>query len=809
MLRNYIKVALRSLQRNKVFSFINIFGLAIGLTCCMLITLYIVHENSYDSYQKNANRLFQVGTVDIHTKASRFWGCPNTLAGIFKSIYPQIEATARMCRLVSEDKTLIQYGGHSFYEEKGYMADSGFFHLFTYHFTEGSAETAISGPYSIVLSTDIATKLFGAIPALGKTVHISSATNGEHDYTVTAVFQPEKRPSHLDGRFFLSMYGGNIGDFIRTYTNTASNYFFVTYILLKKGADPKALEARFPDFVRTYEGKDLAAVGSTREHFLLPVKDIHLHADMEYGDITPSGSLTALYILGSIALFTLLIACINFMNLATARSIKRSGEVGVRKVLGAGRSSLVRQFLGESLLMALIAFGIGVFLTFLLFPAFETISGKTMTLSSSSLLILGSAFLGLAIITGLLSGSYPALYLSSFQPVKVLKGKSKNSLAVASLRKGLVVFQFVISIILIVASVVIARQMHYMRTADLGFQKDHQLIVPLTSPFAKKAFNALRSQWLQDANVLSVAGSAFYPGGERPGWDPSFYPVGKSEKENHHVYLNYVDFDFMKSLKLQAVAGHIFTADLPSDSVDGIVMNEQAVRQMGFTPAASIGKRVHQLGGDQLTIVGVVRDFNYEDLHTGIEPMAFEVYSSFDNFSYMTVHLNSANMGATIHSLENGWRKIDPGEPFEYVFMDAQLQQHYDADGRLATIVGYFTAIAICISCLGLFGLAAFSAEQRTKEIGIRKVLGASEGSILVLLSGDFLKLVAFAILIGSPVAWYVMRRWLQDFAYRTNISWTVFAVTTTAALLIALVTISFQALRAARSNPVESLRAE
>ena len=265
----------------------------------------------------------------------------------------------------------------------------------------------------------------------------------------------------------------------------------------------------------------------------------------------------------------------------------------------------------------------------------------------------------------------------------------------------------------------------------------------------------------------------------------------------------------MKSLKLQAVAGHIFTADLPSDSVDGIVMNEQAVRQMGFTPAASIGKRVHQLGGDQLTIVGVVRDFNYEDLHTGIEPMAFEVYSSFDNFSYMTVHLNSANMGATIHSLENGWRKIDPGEPFEYVFMDAQLQQHYDADGRLATIVGYFTAIAICISCLGLFGLAAFSAEQRTKEIGIRKVLGASEGSILVLLSGDFLKLVAFAILIGSPVAWYVMRRWLQDFAYRTNISWTVFAVTTTAALLIALVTISFQALRAARSNPVESLRAE
>jgi putative ABC transport system permease protein len=816
MIRNYLKIAWRNFKKNKSFTFINIFGLSIGLTCCMLIALYLVHETSYDSYHKNIDRLYQVGTTDIvQGREIRFQGCPSTLAGIFKAIYPQVEATARICRLLSEDKTLMQYHSPegknlSFYEEKGFLADSGFFRLFTYHFVEGGAESAVSGPYSIVISKDIADKMFGGLPALGKLIHVSSASNGEHEYTVTGVFQPSNAPSHIDGRFFLSMYGGSTGDFLRTNTATASNYYFVTYVLLKPGTDIQALEKQFPAFVDTYEGKDLKEAGFSRKQFLLPVRDIHLHANMEYGDITPSGSVTSLYILASIAVFTLLIACINFMNLATARSMKRAAEVGLRKALGAGRSSLIWQFLGESLLMAFSAFVIATCLTYLLLPAFERVSGKNIYFSGPGLLGLIGTFFGLTLVTGLIAGSYPAFYLSSFQPVKVLKGKINNSMAIGALRKGLVVFQFIVSIILIIASVVIGRQMHFLRTADPGFDNNQQAIVPLRSDHARKLFTTLRDEWKNNSNVVAVAGSAFYPGGYREGYESSFHAENRTARESCPTYLNGVDFDFMKTLNLKPVQGRIFSPDFPADSVSGVVLNEAAVNGLGYNPLTCIGKPVfNSSGGAPLTIVGVVKDFHFDDFHRKIDPMAFVVYSTFDQFSFMTVHIRGGDLSGTIASLEKSWHTLNPGEPFEYNFLDAQFQQHYESDARLAAIVSYFTAIAICISCLGLFGLATFSAEQRIKEIGIRKVLGASEIGIVALLSKSFLKLVALAILVGSPVAWYIMHKWLQAFAYRTDISWTVFAITTVAALSIAFITVSFQAVKAAWANPVKSLKTD
>ena len=820
MIRNYFLVAWRNLQRNRVFSAINILGLSLGLTCCILITLYIRQETSYDSYHKNADRLYQVGSIESGKgQDNRFWGSPSTLAGIFQSIYPQISGTARLVKLFSEDKTLLQYhtgdgSTRSFYEDHGYLADSGFFRLFTYRFVEGSAETAISGPYSVVLSKEIADKLFGPGPCLGKTIHVSSPSNGEHDYKVTGVFQPINAPSHIDGRFFLSMYGGYIGDFIRTNTYTAANYFFYTYIMLKPGADRQALEKQFPSFVDTYEGKDLKGVGVSRKLFLIPVKDIHLHADMPYGDVTPGGSLTALYILASIALFTLLIACINFMNLSTARSIKRSAEVGVRKALGAPRSSLIRQFLGESLLMGLIAFGIALALSILLFPAFEKLSGKTLYISIPEALGLTLAFWGLAVVTGLIAGIYPAFYLSSFQPVRILKGKISNSLAVVSLRKGLVVFQFIISIMLIVASVVIIRQVHFLRTADLGFDRDQQVIIPLREKATQNTFTALKSDWLNNPNVQAVAGAVFYPGGERPGWDASFSSERQTARDSRHIYLNYIDFEFMKALNLQAVSGRIFSAAFPSDSIEGVVLNQAAVRQLGYDPATCIGKPIFPLEqgkqGAKATIVGVIKDFHFEDFHNSIAPMAFEVFSSYDHFNFIIVHLRpGVDPGPALSDLGKTWSRMNPGAPFEYRFLDAEFQAHYASDLQLAAIVGWFTAIAICISCLGLFGLAAFSAEQRTKEIGIRKVLGAGVTGIVALLSKDFLRLVSLAILVGSPLAWYIMQRWLQGFAYRTTISWSVFAITAGLALLIAFATVSFQAIKAAIANPVDSLRNE
>jgi len=814
MIKNYLKIAWRNLQKNKVFSFINIFGLTVGLTCCMLLTLYIWHESSYDNYHPNIDRLYQIGDIEMEQgKETRYPSTSHPVAALFKSEFPDVEATARICPLLHEDKTLIQYfapGGdiRTFNEEKGFMADSGFFRLFKYNFVEGNAANAINGPYSIVLSKDIADKLFGGESALNKTVHVSSSFNGDYDYTVTGVFDPIDKPSHIDGRFFISMYGGHVGNLMRTQKNMASNGFFITYVLLRQGTDAARVERLLPAFVERHEGKDLKASGSYRKRFLIKVKDIHLHADMAYGDVTPGGSLTYLYILASIALFTLLIACINFMNLATARSAKRSAEVGVRKTLGAERSSLIWQFLGESLLMTFIAFVIALGLTILLLPSFNHLAGKHIILSTNQAVGLGAIFLFLAIFTGLLAGSYPAFYLSSFKPVKVLKGKISNSLAVVSLRKGLVIFQFCISIILIMAAVVISRQMQFLRNADLGFNKDQQLILPLRSENARKIYTPLKAELGMNPDVLSVGASFFYPGTTT--FSGRYNAEGKDTTDNRMLNINIGDFDFLKTLQVKAVSGHLFSNEFPADSIDGIVLNEEAVRQFGYAPSTCIGKKIYFSSnvGRSYKIVGVVKDFHFEDLHIPIGPIGFLVNSE-PIYNYITAHIKSTHLDATIASIRSAWQKYNPKEPFEFSFLDDQFQKHYDADNRLAAIVGYSTAIAIVISCLGLFGLAAFSAEQRTKEIGIRKVLGASEGSIVALLSKEFLKLVTIAALIGSPIGWFFVNRWLQNFAYRANISWTVFIFTTSISLLIAFLTISFQAIKAATTSPVKSLRAE
>ena len=815
MLRNYIKVAWRNLKRNKVFSTINVLGLSVGLAVCMLLSLYIWHETHYDDYHPDIDRLYQVGTVEhVRGKDIRFQGCPNTLAANFKATFPQVEATARICPLLLDNRNLMQYylpdgSARSFYEDKGFVADSGFFRLFKYDFVEGSPASAVSGPYSIVLSKDIADKLFGGAPALNKVIHLISAFDGDHDYTVTGVFRPMNAPSHIDARFFVSMYGGAVGQLLRTWKSTTSNYFFVTYVRLKPGTSAAQIEPGLPAYEDTYEGKDLKEGGYSRSRFLLKVRDIHLHSDMELGDVTPSGSLTYLYILGSIALFTLLIACINFMNLSTARSTKRSGEVGIRKTLGAKQASLIGQFLGESLLMALLAFVIALILVGILLPGFNVLSGKTIILSWEQALVMGVASFALAVFTGLLAGSYPALYLSSFKPVKVLKGKIANSLAVTSVRKALVVFQFGISIVLIVAAIIIAHQMQYLRNADLGFTRDQQLVLPLRSQTAQKLYMPLKAALQTTPGIQSVGASFLYPG--NVGWSGTYYADGQPSTDNHMFLTNFIDFDFMRTLGLKVAAGHAFSDQFPRDSVDGVVINETGARQLGYTVENCIGKGFHNASdpnGQVLRIVGVMKDFHFEDLHVPIGCVAFFVNSA-PQYNYIIAHVNGGNMSATMTAVQHLWHRLNPNEPLEYSFMDADFQKHYEADSRLAAIVGYATAIAIFISCLGLFGLAAFSAEQRTKEIGIRKVLGASSAGIVRLLSIDFMKLVLLAIVLGSPIGWYATHRWLQDFAYRTSIPWTVFALTTGAALLIAFATISLQAFKAANAKPVDSLKNE
>lgn len=803
------------MMKNKVFTFINIIGLSAGLVCCMLISFYILNETSYDKFHKGADDIYQVGTTFIQPdKELKLPNTPAPFAAAMKVEFPQVQMVTRMLRLFADDKTLIQYQDKSgtlksFYETKGYLVDPSFFNMFTYNFIEGEPAKALANPRTVVLSEEIAKKLFGNESAVNKVVHISSSTNGDYDFLVTGVFKPTNKPSHLDGRFFMSMNGGAIENYIKENGNSfATNNMFYTYIKLKHGSDPRVIEKQFPSFVDKYAGNELKNAGFNKKQFLVALKDIHLRSGMPE-DVTPSGSMTYLYILASIALFTLLIACINFMNLSTARSTKRSAEVGIRKVLGAERKSLIRQFLGESVLMSLLSFAFAIVITYFLIPAFNNISDKHLAFSDSILVLAG--FFVLSFITGLVAGIYPAFYLSSFLPVKVLKGKFSNSFAVASLRKGLVVFQFVISVVLIVAAVVIAGQMKYMRSTDLGFAKDHQIIIPLATENAKEISASLQKELASMPMVINSGASLYNPGTFNPS-DRLFYKEGATMNDASRVRLNFVDYNYLKTLEITPVAGHLFSRDFPSDTLHSIILNETAIKQAGFSsPEGSIGKMVYSdLGGNHRgwKIVGVVKDFHFEDLRLPITPYGYQLMNE-PEFNYLTVHVKPGDMSKVLKNIQSAWHSLDPNEPFDYSFLDSDFQKNYKAEIRLSVIVNYFTIIAILISCLGLFGLATFSAEQRIKEIGVRKVLGASVSGIVALLSKDFLKLVVISIIIAIPIAWYIMNKWLQEFAYRISIDWTTFAITALIAMFIAFITISFQAIKAAVANPVDSLRSE
>jgi putative ABC transport system permease protein len=816
MFRNYLKIAWRNLVKRKVFSAINIFGLTIGLTCCMLISLYIYNELSYDSFHENADRVFLLGTSFVaEGKTEKGATTSAPLGRVMQQQFPEIVEQARLLSLFTDDKTLVQFrdaSGNlkSFYETKGYLADSNLFNVLTFNFKEGSPTTALSTPNTVVIAEDISEKLFGNESAINKQIRISSSTNGDHDFKITGVFKHSVVPTHLDARFIMSMKGGEMDAMANDNPSMLNNNMFYTYMLLKEDADAAKLESKFPAFVKQHIGEDLKASGGNRKYFLTNIQDVYLAPGIS-NKITSGGSLTSLYILGSIAVLTLLIACINFMNLSTSSSSGRASEVGVRKVLGAEKKALLRQFLGESLLMSGIALIFAIIVTVLLLPVFEVISGKPLAVSFQQHAPVFAGFLVLAIVTGLLAGSYPAFYLSSFKPMHVLKGRFKNSLAVVSVRKGMVVFQFVISIALIVASIVIANQMNYMRSKDLGFNKEQQIVVPLRSSIAKNVFPTLKNDIAKISGITSVGASIYYPGIFNP-TDWLMFKQGETKEQSRSVYINFVDYEFLTTLDMELKAGRKFSQNFPSDTIDKFVVNEEAVKKFGFaSPQDAIGKWIGFEPGDslyKLYIVGVVKNFHFQGLHEKIQPYGFLLNSEM-NFNYIIAHAKEGNISNTLASLEAAWKKSNPNEPFEYSFLEQDFLKNYQSESRQATLINYFTVVAIMISCLGLFGLATFSAEQRTKEIGIRKVLGASVVSVASLLSKEFVKLVILAIVIASPIAWFIMNRWLQNFSYRISISWQIFALTAALALLIAIATVSFQAIRSALANPVKNLRTE
>jgi putative ABC transport system permease protein len=816
MISNYLKIAWRNLKRNSLFSLVNVFGLSIGLACCLLIAVYVYNETHYDSYHKNLSRLYQLATVFIRDGSEE--NSPNTpapMAAAMQREFPEIEKRARLMKLFDEDKTLLQYQAdndepRSFYETNGYMADSTWFQLFTYDFIEGQPATALDGPNTVVLSEEIAKKLFGNQPALNKTIRISSNTNGDTSFTVTGVFRPARKPSQIDARFFLSFRGAEMERMIRRQTDMVNNNMFNTFFLLAPNANAESLQSKFPAFLEKYVAKDMKIYSMYRKQFLVAVKDMHLHSGMK-ADISPVGSTTSLYILGSIALFILLIACINFMNLSTARSSKRSAEVGVRKVLGAEKRSLIFQFLGESVLLSLIAFFVAIMLAILVLPAFTFISGENLDINVHDHGFLFAGFFLLSLVTGLFAGSYPAVYLSSFRPVHVLKGRITNSLSVAALRKGLVIFQFIISIVLIIASLVISNQMTYMRTKDLGFSDDQQIVIPLRSGVSKAIYTSFKNELSRNKAVAAVGACLYYPGIMNPS-DIHLRQEGRTQEDAKDVFINTVDDNFLQTLDIRPVAGRLFSASFRSDTGNRIILNEEAIKQLGFSSASgAVGNNLlFQWRGETMRfpIIGVVKDFHFQDLRVPISPYGFFLNNS-SSYNYIVVHSRTSNLSSLLQSLGNTWHQLNPNEPFEYSLLDDDFQKNYEAETKLQGMVDSFTVIAIFISCLGLFGLATFSAEQRIKEVGIRKVLGASITNIVALLSRDFLYLVMIALVIASPIAWWVMSKWLQDFAYRTGISWWVFVLTGIAALMIALLTVSMQAIKAAATNPVKNLRTE
>lgn len=812
MLKNYFKIALRNLQRNKAFSFINIFGLAIGLATCTLIMLYIFSESGYDTHNKDGNRIFRIATEagqlgDIKEKPWASTSAP--IAWGLKEDMPEVEQAARLLKFPNLDKMLLKYEHGNdikqFYETNGYYVDSTFFQIFTYPFTYGHAINALKEPNSIVISDAVAQKLFGSVNPVGKFINIGLPF-GNFNYAVTGVFDNSSIKSHIPANFFLSMRNGDLGTWVDEQTDWATNNIFYTYVKLKEGTDPKSFEAKLQPFIDRRGGTDMKALGISKKLFIQPLQDIYLHSDLD-NEIASNGNITYLYILGSIALFVLLIACINFMNLSTARSGKRAKEVGIRKVIGAEKRSLVFQFLGESLMLSILALLVAVLIAYALLPFFNSLTQKNLQLFDEPLLWFWIS--GLTIFSGIISGFYPAFYLSSFKPISVLKGELLNNFSAVAIRKGLVVFQFIISICLIFGAIVIIKQLNYLENKQLGFNKNQQIILPLRGQNERNHFAGLRDELLKNPDIKYVTSGSTYPGIPNVE-DMLFYAESKSIHDVIDIHLATVGNDYFKTLGFTILSGRGFSKEYTADS-NSIVLNEAALKELGYPLKSAVGRKIYfDFKGMHtvMEIVGVVKDFNFESLYNSIKPFGFTT-SMGNKYSYVIANASIKDYASLLKNIQTSWNKINPDAPFLYSFLDNDFQKNYEKDQRISLIVSYFTFIAILIACLGLFGLSAFSAEQRTREIGIRKVLGASVTNVASLLSKDFIKLVVIALLIASPLAWLAMKKWLESFAYRTPISWWTFVLAGLLAICIALITVSFQAIKAAIANPVKSLRSE
>ncbi|MDX2048012.1 MAG: FtsX-like permease family protein [Chitinophagaceae bacterium] len=807
MLKSYLKIAWRNLWKNKTFSAINIIGLAAGLACFIMIALYVTDELSYDRYHEKANRIYRVNS-DI-----RFGGtdlimavCSDPMGATLKKDYPQVEEYTRL--YASGGSKLIKKGNSFINEERVTHADSTIFDVFTFPALAGNTKTALNELNTVVITESTAMKYFNGVnEAMGKMIEDGSVL-----YKVTAVIKDIPRNSHFNFDFFFSMDNVNYG-----FGNFLSHNFH-TYIVLKPGTDPKAFSKNFEQVIEKYmvpqasqfmqikNMEEFRKSGNRLQYSLLPITDIHLHSSRQV-ELDVNGNIQYIYIFSAVALFILLIACINFMNLSTARSAARSREVGIRKVLGTERKSLIGQFLTESSLTAFISLALAIGIVGLALSWFNDLTGKEIEMNAllkpGYLLFL----LALPVLVGLVAGSYPAFFLSAFKPISVLKGKVNTGVTKSNLRSTLVIFQFFASIVLITGTIIIYKQLNYIQTTKIGFNKDQVLVV--NNPgIAREKREAFKNEVAKLSGVKSAAFAGYLPVSNSSRSDNTWSTEAVMTEKNGFNMQNWrIDYDYIPTLGMEIIQGRNFSPEFGSDS-SAIILNETAAKVTGFDNP--IGKQIYSSDGNgpsvPSTIVGIVRNFNFESLRKNVGPLCFRL----GNSRWATAfRVQTSEIGNLISSIENKYKAMAPGMPFSYQFLDESFDNMYREEQRVGKVALTFAFLAIIIACLGLFGLATYMAEQRTKEIGVRKVLGATVPSIVSMLSKDFLKLVLISFGIAAPFGWWVMNKWLEDFAFRISIGWWVFALAGVLALLIAFVTVSFQAIKAAIANPVKSLRTE
>lgn len=797
MLKSYFTIAFRNLAKRKFYAGINILGLSIGLTSCLLIVLYIHHELSYDTMHTKADRIYRVGlkgseTGDIVTTAPLAFTAVEEL--------PEVEDATRICHFL--DIQTIRYNETTIVEEKIYFADSTFFDVFSFKLLAGDPTTALIKPNTLVITEDMAQKYFGNDPALGKTLLVG---DGKIPHEVTGVVENLPSNVHFHFNMLRSMASLPLSRVDDWFSNS-----FVTYLLLHEGASPESLKAKFSGLVEKYVGPAIQRYlgisletfiqqGHQYGYFLQPLLDIHLHSNLRQ-ELEPNGDITYVYILGAIAFFIILLACINFMNLATARSTSRAKEVGVRKTLGSLRSSLVGQFITESVVLSLVATLLAVFAANLLLSSFGNIAGKEI---SSALFIQPwflLSLLGLMLLVGALAGSYPAFYLSSFRPVEVLKGKLKAGVKSSGIRNTLVVFQFFVSITLIICTLLVYQQLEYAQAKNLGLKKENVMIMYGAQRLTGGQQAVFKQALLDKSEVVSASVSNKIP----PGVISTTIFRETTTEEDAILRFYEVDYDYLPTMQIELLEGRNFSRSFSTDTA-AILLNEAAAKAFGSENLLN-EEVVHTGSGRVYRVVGIFKDFNFESLRNEIEPLALTLSTQ---GAYLAARIKSENVSVTVAQIENLWEQYAPDQPFQYAFLDENYDALFRAEQRLGKVFSIFTGLAIAVACLGLLGLATFMAEQRTKEIGIRKVMGASATNITFLLSKDFTKLVIIAFGIAIPIAYFIMKRWLEGFAYRTDISPWVFLLAGIGSLLIAWLTVSWQSIKAALANPVKSLRNE